>query len=276
MTELEKIEYTKSYMDKLANGINPLDDTPIPEGDLANNVRLSRCFFYVSDILRQVIENGGINPPTVRPERQPRMVKEAFHLSEEARATLKVTDTPLSVSEIASLLNDTIDDQAMKKISAPSINSWLVDRGFLEVVERPNGKTQKLPTADGRELGILTEEKIGQYGPYTAVLFSASAQAFIYDHIGAVVELYEQGQSAKKEQREAAKAQRAAARAADKDTARTAPVAFLNRPWTEEHDDRLKSLYVGGATLSEIAFALRRTEEGVATRLMELGWLGRR
>ena len=60
MTELEKIEYAKSFMDKLANGINPLDNSLIPEGDIANNIRLSRCFFYVSDILRQVIENGGI------------------------------------------------------------------------------------------------------------------------------------------------------------------------------------------------------------------------
>ena len=60
MTELEKIAYAKSFIDKLANGINPLDDMPIPEGDIANNVRLSRCFFYVSDILGQVYENGGV------------------------------------------------------------------------------------------------------------------------------------------------------------------------------------------------------------------------
>ena len=66
MTELEKIEYAKGFMDKLANGINPLDGTPIPDGDIVNNVRLSRCFFYVSDILRRVIENGGtelVRPP---------------------------------------------------------------------------------------------------------------------------------------------------------------------------------------------------------------------
>lgn len=44
MTELEKIEYAKSFIDKLANGINPLDDTPISETDIVNNVRLSRCF----------------------------------------------------------------------------------------------------------------------------------------------------------------------------------------------------------------------------------------
>ena len=57
MTELEKIEYAKSFIDKLANGINPLDESPIPDGDVVNNVRLSRCFFYVSDILRQVKHN---------------------------------------------------------------------------------------------------------------------------------------------------------------------------------------------------------------------------
>ncbi len=27
MTDIEKLEYTKSFIDKLANGINPLDDT---------------------------------------------------------------------------------------------------------------------------------------------------------------------------------------------------------------------------------------------------------
>ena len=31
MTELEKLVYTKSFIDKLANGINPLDDSTIPE-----------------------------------------------------------------------------------------------------------------------------------------------------------------------------------------------------------------------------------------------------
>ncbi len=52
MTELEKIERAKTYMEKLANGINPLDDTEAPDEDIINQVRLSRCFFFVSDVLR--------------------------------------------------------------------------------------------------------------------------------------------------------------------------------------------------------------------------------
>jgi hydroxymethylpyrimidine pyrophosphatase-like HAD family hydrolase len=57
MTEVERIAYAKSFIDKLANGINPIDDTPIPDGDIANHVRLSRCFFYVSGILQKEIDS---------------------------------------------------------------------------------------------------------------------------------------------------------------------------------------------------------------------------
>lgn len=62
MTELERIAYAKTFIDKLANGINPLDNQPVSEQDVINNVKLARCFFYVSDVLRRVIENGGIAP----------------------------------------------------------------------------------------------------------------------------------------------------------------------------------------------------------------------
>ena len=62
MTELEEIECAKVYMDKLANGINPVDDSVVPDDAVVNNVRLSRCFFFVADLLEQVIENGGIQP----------------------------------------------------------------------------------------------------------------------------------------------------------------------------------------------------------------------
>ena len=77
MTELEKIEYAKSFIDKLANGINPLDDSPIPDGDICNQVRLSRCFFYVSDLLRRVVEQGGITPPAPPSEPTPTPVSAA-------------------------------------------------------------------------------------------------------------------------------------------------------------------------------------------------------
>lgn len=43
-TELETMKHAKEYIDKLANGIDPFTDKPVPDGDIINNVKLSRCF----------------------------------------------------------------------------------------------------------------------------------------------------------------------------------------------------------------------------------------
>ena len=53
--DLQHVERARVYMQKLAQGINPLDDSPVPEQELINHVRLSRCFFFVADVLGQVL-----------------------------------------------------------------------------------------------------------------------------------------------------------------------------------------------------------------------------
>ena len=245
MTELEKIEYAKSFIDKLANGINPLDDSPIPDNDIANNVRLSRCFFYVSDILRQVIENGGVQAVKASKPR-----KKEFDLTYEEREMIQVSEIPLTVSEISNYLNSLIDLDKTKKISASTINKWLLGLHMLEIVSQPNGKTRKMPSDQGREIGIFTEERTGQYGTYVTVLFSSSAQQFIYDNIDAVV---------------------------DSKREKEGPLSeFHGRPWTEAHDECLIDLFKKNVPVSEIASTLKRTDGGIRSRLKRLGLIENR
>ena len=65
MNESEKILKAKSYLDKRANGINPITNELASENDTINNIHISRCLlrclFYVSDVLRNLIENNN-NP----------------------------------------------------------------------------------------------------------------------------------------------------------------------------------------------------------------------
>ena len=240
MTELEKIEYAKSFIDKLANGINPLDDSPIPDGDIANNVRLSRCFFYVSDILRRVIENGGTE--TVR---APRTKKKLFSMSEEERARIVFSEKPVTVSEITKQLNSIVDLETTKKISAVAVNQWLMSVGLIEAATHPGGRSYKCPTAAGQELGMFNEERVGQYGNYTVLLFDRRAQQFVCDNIEAIME-------AKAEQED--------------------PLSeFHSRAWNEDQDRKLNELYQKGLSAAEIAYELKRTEGGIHARLAQLG-----
>ena len=59
MTETDKIAQARVYMEKLANGINPLTNQVVPDADLMNNVRISRCFFfYVVQLLKDLEEQA--------------------------------------------------------------------------------------------------------------------------------------------------------------------------------------------------------------------------
>ncbi len=195
MTEQEKLERAKLYIDKLAEGINPLDDTRLSENDIVNNVRLSRCFFFISDILRQVIENGIEQP------KKSKYIKNAFYLSDEAKALLTPQSAPLSVKYITDKINSLIDEETSSKLKATTIASFLVEAGMLEIIERPDGKNAKVPTADGEAIGLFLQERQGQYGSYSVVCYNESAQQFIYDNIDAIIE-YNNLKKPKKEKKE--------------------------------------------------------------------------
>lgn len=180
MTELENIAYAKSFIDKLANGINPLDDAPIPDDDIVNNVRLSRCFFYVSDILRQVYENGGIT----KPKRSPKI---PFSVTIEQLEKFEYSAEPIPVSEIAKRIYVMADNKNMEKISYRQINQWLLNIGMLYLHDFGGKKPVKRPTEEGYQIGIVVESRIGRYGEYEVVLYNEDAQRFILDNLEAVV-----------------------------------------------------------------------------------------
>lgn len=181
MTEIDKIARAQMYLEKLANGINPLDGTDVPENDIVNNVRISRCMFYVSDILKQIVENKG-KFKVEMPDRVP------FSVTPEQLLHFQFSDTPLSISEITKRINALIDTIYVKELKLGSITEWLVSINMLSSIT-VNNNTRRRPTESGKNLGITTEERSGLYGHYEAVLYSRNAQQFIIDNIDAVINI---------------------------------------------------------------------------------------
>lgn len=181
MTEIEKIAYAKVYIDKLANGINPLDDTPVSEEDVVNNVRLTRCFFFVSDILRQVVENGGVKPIKKRKDdgRLP------FSITLDQLSQYRY-EQALSVTQMAREINSLIDINRYVGLTYKQIAEFLVNAGVLESVTDPSGRTTKRPTELGRSIGVYTESRHSPKGDYEVVEYSPQAQKFILDNIDSI------------------------------------------------------------------------------------------
>ena len=177
MTEIEKIAYAKEFLDRLADGVSPIDGTAIPEGDIVNNVRVSRCLFFVSDVLRQVIENGGINK------------KRYSHLevTPEQLAHFRYSDTPLKVSEIIERVKECSGNEKAR-LSAQRITNWLVSIGALAETSDGYTRRTRVPTESGSELGLIGEDRTTSSGEvYCMVRYSRKAQEFIIDNFEAIL-----------------------------------------------------------------------------------------
>ena len=174
MTELETVQRAKMYMDKLAQGIDPISGLELPEDTVLNNVRLARCFFYVSGILERVIRNGGQVGAVEKTE---------FSATAEQLARVQISPYPIRITELADAILQAIGTDTMKRPSAVKINNWLEQQGFLVKEPTPDGKSRRVPTDAGRNLGMSTQLRQSKDGEYLAISYNANAQRFLLDHL---------------------------------------------------------------------------------------------
>lgn len=179
MTEIEKIAYAKSFIDKLAIGIDPTDGTLIPDGEVALNPRLSKCFLYVADILSKIIEN-------------PSALTEMYKTNEwivtpDVLARIECSALRVGISTFAKRINDAL--RSTRKFTATEVNNWLLHEGYLTRIATSNNKMTKRPTQKGVNLGITTDEVMKENGRAKYyVRCNVNAQRFIRDHLLEIIE----------------------------------------------------------------------------------------
>ena len=177
MTEAEIMERAREYIFKMANGINPLNDEEIKEDDFINNVRISRCLFYVAGVLERVRKNGIKDTPKPKPGR------EDFRVAPERLTEFEYSDRPIALTEFVNRLNELIDTETTRKLTYKVYATWLIVCKILEETEE-NGAAVKRPTKFGESLGIITEEKTGPEGRlYKVVTYNRGAQEFLIGNL---------------------------------------------------------------------------------------------
>lgn len=179
MTEIEKIAYAKSFIEKLAVGIDPTDGTFIPDGEVALNPRVSKCFSYVADILSKIIENPSVLAEICKTDE--------WIVAPAVLASLKCSASRVGMNTFARRVNDALG--STRKLTATVIDKWLLHEGYLAEIATNDNKIIKRPTQKGVNLGITTDEvkkENGQIKYY--VRYNLNAQRFIRDHLSDIIE----------------------------------------------------------------------------------------
>lgn len=177
MQDINKTLVAKDWIQKLADGINPLDGSTIPDSNLVNNVHISRCLFYVAELLDSVIKKN---------VRKSKEYKFNFYISPEDMAKVNIVERT-GIANFVREINKFVPEN-MKSLSYGKILSWLMANGYLEEVEVDNLGKKKNPTASGCSIGISAALRDGVNGPYWAVEYNPNAQRFILNNINAIAE----------------------------------------------------------------------------------------
>lgn len=241
MTEIEEIKYAKFFIESLARGVNPLNGEAVSDDDVINNVKISRCLFYVVDVLGKLCQGEYI--------KKGNKAKVPFIIKEGELENFDYADDGIAISDVVKRINDIVGYDG-RKIKRGLIIDWLIEDGFIGENEI-NGRKYKLPTGKGNEAGIYTEERFGYNGNYRVVMYNKNAQRMIIEHLAEVI-----GSSITINQ------QTTNINQADSNR---------GKPWDSKQEEELTEMFKDGLTINEIANTMRRSPGGIKARLIKMG-----
>ena len=174
MIDVSKLRTAQDWIEKLANGINPLTLESVKDDDVVNNVHISRCLFFVSEML------GKIETSESSPKK-----KKSFWMS-ACNTEQIVISAPCGIAQFVKTINGYIPSE-MKPLSVVAVIKWLRKNGYLSEVKIDDKRKTNLPTEKGNKLGITIKVQQNLEGQdYQRVVYDISAQRFMLENIESI------------------------------------------------------------------------------------------
>ena len=176
-----KLDVAIKYVKRMADGCNPVNNVPLEKEDVLNNPNIIRCMYFIKDVLEEVRNNGGIIGG--KHGKEPALPFPIEILDRFAYVEDK------SITHVLNQIYEPIADMNVKKVSVTKVTAALKDEGYL--FDEPNtetGKTRKVPSIKGRELGIYTVEREYNGRMYESVIYNQNAQKYVVELIRRLAE----------------------------------------------------------------------------------------
>ncbi len=178
--DMKKLETAILYMQRIADGNNPVNNMPAEEDTVLNNPNVIRCMYFVKEVLEEVKKNNGYIGRTPRKKDMPKFPLEilsSFSYREDN-----------GIAKFVGQINESVDKNKYQKLSYRPILHWLKLNGFLaEEFSKEFDKTITLPTEKGSQIGIRAERRSSRGVDYMLVIYGRQAQEYIVQNMEAIL-----------------------------------------------------------------------------------------
>ena len=200
MEEMDMVKRARQYLEALSTGMDPISKKQVPPGDTLLQPRLSRCFHYVSELLKGIEKDPALlkRLADARPSHETKGNEKAYPYGAASSARMQEEnklsapgsaenrkDGRLSLSKITENLRPLLGENPEMTLETSEITEWLLLSGYLcHITRETDGAHRIVPTEKGEKLGITRVERTRQDGKlYHFNLYSQAAQDFIRQHL---------------------------------------------------------------------------------------------
>lgn len=179
--DLAKLDLAIKYVERIADGCNPVNNVPLGNDDILNEPNIIRCMYFIKKVLEEVRRNNGsVGGKSRKKESMPFPVEifDEFQYREDQ-----------SITHVLKQIFEPVKDLNVKKVSVVKITALLKDEGYLtDELEAKTGKARKVPTEKGKELGIYVMEREYNGRVYQTVIYNENAQRYVVESVKRLVE----------------------------------------------------------------------------------------
>ena len=136
--DMQKLEVAMKYIERIADGKNPVNNKPTEEDSVLNNPNVIRCMYFVKEVLAAVKENNGmIGGRASKPSKSP--------FPFECLSGFEYVDDT-SIAHFMNRLKGLALDPNVRGIGTKPVTDWLKRKGYLiDVQDKYTGRLALLP-----------------------------------------------------------------------------------------------------------------------------------
>ena len=139
------LKKSKDYIDKLVEGINPVNGKPISTREVIYDYKVSRQLEFLSEYIKNEIKRLENNEKAKKEDEDDELME--FDLSDKELKNITLSDNPVSLADVCNMLNHLRPSSKMRKLKAISAIEVLNAFGMIDRVRR-----KIIPTDEGMKL----------------------------------------------------------------------------------------------------------------------------
>ncbi len=175
MQEREKIRKAKEVLLKIAHGTNPITGNEMDGEEFLNDPRIIRCFYFVADILQNVLD-GRYSSKKYAP----------FVITPEQKSRVKLPEGKIGVNAFSKCVNEVLD-MTGKQLTGTELNKKLKKMNILSETVNSEGKSATTINENSYKFGFELEHRSYNNREYDMVVMNDMGKKYLLDNLETIM-----------------------------------------------------------------------------------------